>query len=48
VLKSRHVTADEKEQVRQMVESEDKGVFEQEMLGVPQLREWPFYGTKKS
>jgi hypothetical protein len=48
VLNSAHVTDSEKKQVQQMVEAEDKGVFEQEMLGVPPLREWPFYGTKKS
>ena len=46
VLNSEHVTESEKVQVQQMVKVEDKGIYEQEMLGVPPLREWPFYRPK--
>lgn len=46
VLNSGHVTDCEKQQVRQMVNAEDKGIYEQEMLGVPPIREWPFYPAK--
>lgn len=46
VMNSRHITDYEKQQVRQMVNAEHKGLYEQEMLGVPPLREWPFYRPK--
>ena len=43
VMASKYVTEDEKLQVQRIVKSDDKGIFEQEMLGIPVLLEWPFY-----
>jgi hypothetical protein len=43
VLASKQVAEAEKLQVRRMLEAGDKGIFEQEMLGIPPLPEWPFY-----
>lgn len=43
LLKSPHLSNSEMAHVRRIVDCEDKGVFEQEMLGIPASREWPFY-----
>ena len=43
VLKSIHLTNSEKSHILKMTELGDKGIYEQEMLGVPSQRHWPYY-----
>ena len=45
LLETPHLTADEKFEIGRMLAAEDKGVFEQESLGVP-CAEWPFYRAR--
>jgi len=43
LLTSPELREDEKAAVRQMLDTGDKGDFEQERLGIPRLEQWPFY-----
>lgn len=43
LLGTSNLNADEKSVIHTMLTTGDKGAFEQEHLGVPSSREWPFY-----
>lgn len=43
LLGADELTAEEKSVVRRMIETNDKGDYEQERLGVPRFDHWPFY-----